>query len=68
MSRTFNDTALSRADREALYRRQAKITRERDLFPFSNFNARLFTERQRFDAWLDSLPRDDRGDPIISRG
>lgn len=54
MSRTFNDTALSRAEREALYRRQAKLTRERDRFPFSKFNGRIFAERQRFDAWLDS--------------
>lgn len=68
MSRTFNDTALSRAEREALYHRQAKLTRERDRFPFSKFNGRIFAERQRFDAWLDSLPRDGRGEPIFSRG
>lgn len=37
MSRTFDDTRLSRADREALYRRQARLTRERDRFPFSHY-------------------------------
>ena len=57
MSRTFNDAALSRADREALYRRQRRITRERDRFPFSNFNPRKFAERQRFDAWLEQRGR-----------
>lgn len=54
MSRTFDDTRLSRSEREALYRRNAKRQRERDRFPFSNFNPRKFAERQRFDAWLDS--------------
>jgi hypothetical protein len=54
VSRTFDDTRLSRSEREALYRRQARITRERDRFPFSNFNARLFAERQQFDAMLDA--------------
>lgn len=54
MSRTFDDTRLSRAEREALYRRQARLTRERDRFPFSNFDARKFAERQRFDAWLEN--------------
>jgi hypothetical protein len=68
MSRTFNDTALSRAEREALYRRNAKIQRERDRFPFSTFNARTFSRRQQFNAWLDGLPRDGAGNPIFSRG
>lgn len=54
MSRTFDDTRLSRAQREAVYKRNARLSRERDRFPFSNFNARLFAERQAFDAWLDS--------------
>jgi len=67
MSRTFQEPG-NRRDREALRRRQARLQRERDLFPFSTFNARLFTERQQFDAWLDSLPRDGRGEPIFSRG
>jgi hypothetical protein len=49
MARAFDDTRLSRKDREALYRRQARLTRERDRFPFSNFNARASAERQAFD-------------------
>lgn len=52
MSRTFDDTRLSRSEREALYRRQARLTRERDRFPFSNFNARAFAGRQAFDREL----------------
>jgi hypothetical protein len=64
MSRTFQEPG-NRRDREALYRRNAKLQRERDRFPFSYFNPRLFVERQRFDAWLDSLPRDAAGEPII---
>ena len=36
-SRTFDDTRLSRKEREALYRRQARLTRERDRFPFSHY-------------------------------
>lgn len=54
MSRTFSDGGLNRHEREALYRRNAKRQRERDRFPFSNFNARKFAERQRFDAWLET--------------
>lgn len=68
MSRTFNDSLHSRAEREAIYRRNARITRERDRFPFSNFDVRKFQQRQKFDAWLDSLPRDSFGNPIVSRG
>lgn len=67
MSRTFSEGGLNRREREELYRRQARLTRERDRFPFSNFNARVFAGRQRFDAWLDSLPRDSRGEPITGR-
>lgn len=54
MNRTYNDLQLSLADREALYRRQARLTRERDRFPFSTFNARTYASRRRFDAYLDA--------------
>lgn len=49
MSRSFQEPG-NRRNREALYRRQAKLTREHDRFPFSEFNAQIFTGRQRFDA------------------
>lgn len=67
MSRSFQEPG-NRRDREALYRRNRRIQRDRDRFPFSHFDARTFTERQQFDAWLDGLPRDGAGNPIFSRG
>ena len=66
MSRTFQEPG-NRRDREALYRRNARIQRERDRFPFSCFNVRAFTARQAFDAYLDTLPHDARGEPIMGR-
>lgn len=54
MSRTFDDTRLSRSEREALYRRQARLTRERDRFPFSNFDPWSYRARKDFDAKLDA--------------
>lgn len=68
MSRTFSDGGLNRAEREALYRRNAKRQRERDRFPFSTFDQFAYNRRRRFDAWLDSLPRDSRGEPLICKG